>query len=233
MPRLQVFAGEARRSDIDLAEGNVYAVGSAPDGAIVIDDPRVSECHCMFTQLNGRWVVEDRDSALGTFVNGQRITARVLEPGDKIALGTYTLVFGGKGKGGTHPVPKQELTLESIDLPESEVKPSPAEDLDIDLETGRKTRPMVLVLERPRRKAVPLQQQITLIGSGEHCDIRINGLLVRKEQAVVVKERGCCRIICQGGPRSVRVNGDAVREILLQAGDVITIAGYKMTFQTF
>lgn len=232
MASIRVLAGEAYRFEVALVEGAEYSAGSAPDCAIVIEDPRVSARHCEFTQVDGRWVVEDRDSALGTFVNGERIAARRLEPGDRIAVGTYTLLFG-EARASVQATPRRELTLESIDAPAEEAKPDSEADADLDPQTGRKAKPMVLVLERPRRKAVPLERQVTLIGKGRHCDLRIGGWFVRDEQAVVVKDRGCCRIICKGGLRPVRVNGDTVREILLQAGDVITIGGNRILFQTY
>jgi hypothetical protein len=41
----------------------------------------------------GAWFVQDLGSAAGTFVNGQRIQATRLNPGDQIQVGTSILVL--------------------------------------------------------------------------------------------------------------------------------------------
>lgn len=232
MAVIRVFAGETFRFEIALDEGTEYVAGSGPESAIVVDDPRVSPCHCVFTLRDGSWVVKDRGSRLGTFVNGQKCVARPLAPDDRIAVGTYTLEFRNDIAVAKKPV--YELALESTDT--SEADSAPASTADANRDNGqspqRKGRAMVLVMESPRRRAVPLERQVTLIGKGSHCDLRVSGWFVKDEQAAVVKDRSCCRIICQGGIRPVRVNGDRVREILLQEGDVITVAGNTISFKT-
>jgi Family of unknown function (DUF6519)/FHA domain len=71
----------------DIPEGPT-AIGRGPGEDIRLDRPIVSRQHLRVSVVDGRIVVEDRNSANGTFVNGTRIQAPVeLHVGDVIGLG--------------------------------------------------------------------------------------------------------------------------------------------------
>ncbi len=63
-------------------------VGRAPNSGLVIADSRVSRQHAKLLWMNGYHVLEDLNSANGTFVGGTRITRQRLSPGDIIQFGT-------------------------------------------------------------------------------------------------------------------------------------------------
>jgi DNA-binding NtrC family response regulator len=78
-----------------------YAVGGAPACDLVLDDPFVSRYHCFFQSVpDGRWHVRDAGSTNGTFVNGQRVEAVEIVPGNHISLGASSLVVLGPEPGG-------------------------------------------------------------------------------------------------------------------------------------
>lgn len=89
---------------------------------------------------------------------------------------------------------------------------------------------MVLVLQGARRKVVQLDKELTVIGHGARCDLRIEGWFVKNEQATVIKQPYGFRIVHEGGWRTLRINGVKVKEAILQAGDVLTIAGNQISF---
>ena len=62
---------------------------------IVIDTVSVSRRQARIEMTaSGQWVVEDLNSANGTFVNGQRLTSpRPLARGDEISFGKFSLFF--------------------------------------------------------------------------------------------------------------------------------------------
>jgi pSer/pThr/pTyr-binding forkhead associated (FHA) protein len=72
--------------------GRPLIIGRDPDCDQVIDLPFVSGRHARLTASGGKIVIQDMDSANGTYVNGQRVDRPcVVVPGDQIRLGTYTL----------------------------------------------------------------------------------------------------------------------------------------------
>lgn len=83
-------------------------IGRRPDNDLVLDDPRISRLHAQLRANRGRFMLFDLNSTGGTVVNGKRITATILYPGDVITLAGTTLVYGQRA---TRPL--QENTYES------------------------------------------------------------------------------------------------------------------------
>jgi len=72
---------------------SVTNIGRRRDNTIVLDDPRVSRHHCQLRYRFGAYVLYDLGSRAGTYVNNQRISEVVLQPGDVIALAGERLVY--------------------------------------------------------------------------------------------------------------------------------------------
>jgi transcriptional regulator with PAS, ATPase and Fis domain len=71
-----------------------------------VDDERMSRDHALVTTDRGMWVISDRDSRNGTFVDGERILGEVRRRGDVVVrLGhtVFILVANGRGHGGEDP----------------------------------------------------------------------------------------------------------------------------------
>jgi two-component system cell cycle response regulator len=88
---LIVLAGEnlGRMFRIEQAE---TVVGRAAEATIRLEDEGVSRRHAKIVQADGEVWVEDMKSANGTLVNGQTIERRALRDGDKIQMGSTTIL---------------------------------------------------------------------------------------------------------------------------------------------
>ena len=65
-----------------------------------IDDERMSRDHALVTSERGLWVISDRDSRNGTFVDGERIQGEVRRRGDIVVrLGHTVFILLGNGRG--------------------------------------------------------------------------------------------------------------------------------------
>ena len=62
-------------------------IGRATDADIWLSDDGVSRKHARFVRQGGVTVIEDLESANGTFVQGEKVARRVLKTGDQIQLG--------------------------------------------------------------------------------------------------------------------------------------------------
>ncbi len=60
---------------------------------VLLEDELVSGCHARIVREAGEFVIEDLDSANGTFVNGIKAQRKRLADGDKVKVGSYTFVF--------------------------------------------------------------------------------------------------------------------------------------------
>ena len=100
MPRLIVIRG-AHHQFHEMA-GNRTTLGAHSDNDVVIEgDPGVSRWHCTIQERNGKYVLKDRNSRRGTFVNGTRVESDELTYGDRLRLGDTVVIFGSRGRGDT------------------------------------------------------------------------------------------------------------------------------------
>lgn len=68
-------------------------VGRDPEADIVLDDPTVARRHCRLRLMGLDVVVEDLDSANGTWVDGQRVRFRQLRGGEELRVGQTRITF--------------------------------------------------------------------------------------------------------------------------------------------
>lgn len=90
--KLVVSSGPLRRSVFRL-EASPLTMGRDAGNAIRLDDPGVSERHCLVELRDERAMLIDLDSRSGTFVNGIPVTERELKPGDEVSVGSSIFVF--------------------------------------------------------------------------------------------------------------------------------------------
>ena len=80
-----------------LGPGKV-AVGRHPESDIVLEDVTVSRQHSSFDSQEEALHVQDLGSTNGTYVNGRRVEAARLNPGDEVMIGRFQfLVARGDG----------------------------------------------------------------------------------------------------------------------------------------
>jgi class 3 adenylate cyclase len=94
--RIVVRDGQGER---EIALDRRLSMGRAPDGELVLQEPRASRSHAQIWQVSaGRYRIRDLGSLNGTYVNGQRIGgARDLFHGDEIQIGSASLRFLSPG----------------------------------------------------------------------------------------------------------------------------------------
>jgi hypothetical protein len=68
-------------------------IGRMRGSDVRLESTSVSRRHAVIRYARGRWFLQDQGSALGTCVNGQRITATALNPGDRITIGDTEFEF--------------------------------------------------------------------------------------------------------------------------------------------
>lgn len=111
---------------VKLAPGPEFIIGREKNTDLVLPATLVSRRHASVRWSGEHYVIKDLGSSNGTFVNGQRITEHTLAPGDKIAIGTFSVLFltltadqarkpdedGGGGEGGTLTMDMQAVQAE-------------------------------------------------------------------------------------------------------------------------
>lgn len=76
-------------------QGNVLNIGRDPSNQMVLTDSLASRHHARIASSHSGYVIEDMNSANGTYVNGRAITRASLRQGDRIRIGNTSLIFRG------------------------------------------------------------------------------------------------------------------------------------------
>jgi NADH dehydrogenase len=74
-------------------QGDLITIGRAPENNIVIDDKQVSRRHAIIKREAKGYILEDSDTANGTYVNQQRIKQVLLNEGDYITFGRVSFTY--------------------------------------------------------------------------------------------------------------------------------------------
>ena len=95
---LAVKRGGPAGQTFDLARDRV-TIGSEPTNAIPLDHSSVSPTHAIIRVSQGRFVLYDCGSAMGSLVNGEQATGESLTFGTRITLGASEVLYT-QGEGG-------------------------------------------------------------------------------------------------------------------------------------
>jgi|GEM_PF-1749089 len=97
MARLTIKFGSKvmRVLELDVTE---LVIGRGSDCQLELEHDLVSRNHCKLRLVFDGFVVEDMGSTTGTFVNKERVQAHILQEGDEIGVGPYSLGFSGPVK---------------------------------------------------------------------------------------------------------------------------------------
>jgi len=86
-----IVSGPVETKEVPLdPKGTTLGRGANAD--VILDDAAVSRLHARISQDPfGRWIVEDLDSQNGVFIDGHRVQAQAVLPGQKISIRPFTI----------------------------------------------------------------------------------------------------------------------------------------------
>ncbi|HET7703621.1 MAG TPA: FhaA domain-containing protein [Candidatus Limnocylindrales bacterium] len=84
-------------------DGRPLTIGRAPDNTLVVRDGRASRHHARIDARRGSLVLSDLGSTNGSFVNDRRVESIALGEGDRIRIGTTSLIIESVERGPVGP----------------------------------------------------------------------------------------------------------------------------------
>jgi pSer/pThr/pTyr-binding forkhead associated (FHA) protein len=88
-----VIEGRDKGCTYPIPQGKTIQIGRGRLTPVNLDDPQVSRVHCQVHLAGTNALLTDVSSAGGTWVNGERVTQRLLQPGDIVRIGETQLSF--------------------------------------------------------------------------------------------------------------------------------------------
>lgn len=117
-PRLARVLGTAPEEV--LLTSNELTIGRDSSSSVQLQDPTVSSHHCRIERDHDSFILVDRDSTNGTFINGKSVSRARLKHGDEILVGSTKFYF----------------LLDDVPPPSTEIRiEEPAEDFVVSSDT--------------------------------------------------------------------------------------------------
>ena len=83
---MELVDGSSRRTVV--IDRFPFVIGRSSECNLALPQSYVSRSHATITHDGTHFVVEDAQSRHGTFVNGEQVTSRALQPGDSVQFGS-------------------------------------------------------------------------------------------------------------------------------------------------
>ncbi|MDQ6994818.1 MAG: FHA domain-containing protein [Mariprofundaceae bacterium] len=208
-------------------------IGRKPNNTIEIDNLAVSSLHARVLQIGNKTILEDMGSTNGTLVNNKPVRKHVLQHGDIIGIGKHTLAFVD--------VNAKKIPNEAVEEIEDDMDKTmiiSAKDREAMLSGGQKASDQMplaavqIITGIQVGKSFDLNASITSIGKGDICKIKVKGLTVGKQAAIITRRPNGYHIAYLEGFSKVKVNGTTIgsEPITLKDGAIIELADMKMEF---
>jgi len=91
LPKVLIKEGPDSGKVYEVAQAAI--LGRLDTNDIPVHDGKASREHAKIYKQGEQYAIVDLNSSNGTFVNGEKITKRILKNGDEISIGTVRLVF--------------------------------------------------------------------------------------------------------------------------------------------
>ena len=212
----------------------VLTIGRKPDNDIHIDDLAVSGNHAKVLTILNDSFVEDLDSTNGTLVGGNKITKHALQNGETIVVGKHELKYINESATGDD----SEFEKTMIIRPDAEGMPETEEtDKHIEKSIGKITAYLVSAGSTTTGPGAAKLQLISGTNAGKELQLtKILTTLGRpgvQVAAITRRPAGYFLIVVDAGKdnKMPLVNDTAIdKQHPLQSGDIIEVAGVKMSF---
>lgn len=202
------------------------SVGRDAHNHVVVDDPAVAGEHAEIVSIGNDHILEDRQTASGTFVNGRRVERHILQHGDVVELGSFYLRY------------LNPRVASAIDLERTMLIDGLYGTAD---EVGKESRAPAGVARvpsaRPGKIRFPKGRIKILAGKRAGSIVELDRVVAtlgkRGDRLAVLTRRPHGYFITHvEGRRYPRVNGQSVGKEarLLQNGDIIEFADEKLQF---
>lgn len=198
MPEIIIKLGDQIVQKYYLYKDSV-TIGRAPENEISIENLAVSRRHAEILRENGSYVLEDLNSANGTFVNGVQVTRTEIVDKDVISIGKHKLYFYNQQAAPLQMVEKTMLVTR------------PAQTKAMLRVTRGKQKDQVFELTKVENR----------IGRASDNEIRLGDWFVSKHHAEVIRKGLVYVVRDLASWRHTMVNGQVVEEQVLKPGDEI------------
>jgi ABC transport system ATP-binding/permease protein len=214
-PKVTVRYPDGQRT---FSPGQDVVVGRHVRADVRLPHLGVSRAHMVLRFIDGRWVAIDNESMNGVYVRGHRVRSADILPGQTINVGNPN-----------GPLLTFDLETPVGRAPDNLYSPAAPGQVPNVSQTQIVKRPNAVSRAlRPGVSSAPAGA--TTIGSAPDNDIIIHDVLVSKHHCYLLGTPQGVQIVDTNSTNGTFVNGQRVKEAILQNGYVVTIGNSDMVF---
>jgi len=228
MALIQVYYRDLLKNEVELQPG-VTTIGRSTDSDIKIDNAGVSAQHAKIIHDGDKFIIEDSDSRNGTFVNGARVSRKILSDGDEVVISKHILKLAANAGTVIPPARQEPENNNVVQGATIEVDVSNLGDL-VRQRQAQYGAYLLLTGVLQRRAKYPLNKLNFKFGKIRDADIYTPGWFAPKIAArIVCKNDGFYIVPSKRG--HVKVNGLSVlAPMKLEDGDGLSVRGISLMF---
>lgn len=216
MPKMIVSIDGVVIKEVQLTKDRT-TLGRRPYNDIVIDNLAVSGEHAVLQMVGSQVYLEDLNSTNGTYVNGKAVKKQLLDNGDNVEVGKYSIRFVSDS---ADPAFDKAAAMKTGDTPSSPMDRTKFATIPGGLYTAQKAAAIRVLSGVASGREVPLIKEVTTLGKP---GVAIAAITRRQLNFVIHHVEGAGNTAVNGAP----VGADTVA---LKNGDLIELAGIQMQF---
>ncbi len=162
-PVLVVLDSQKQPQSHHRLDGKTF-LGKDPSNQIQFDDLCVSREHAVIMPEGEAWKIQDCHSTNGTYVNGERITEKILADRDLIQLGKTLVIFSWKSQVQifAHGSQAKKISQVAIVKPYEELTQISLQAIEDALQTLRNTLRIMAELDQKLSEASDMQNMVQI-----------------------------------------------------------------------
>ncbi|MGZ3717012.1 MAG: FHA domain-containing protein, partial [Bdellovibrionota bacterium] len=235
MIRIHVYNADNLVTEFESKEDKEISLGRAPGCSITLDDPTISRLHAVIFPLNGGWVLQRKANFGAVLLNGQEVENAPLDGGEELKIGPFSLrveidvpqptsLTGSKGAVSDSKAlaipPDKTGSIENTGGGDGRTKfVSAGVSALFRMEPGSANVDEFL-----------MEKDVALFGRGSNCDVVLTEKKASRKHFEVRRQGLSFFLKDLNSANGTVVNGNAVTEAELVAGDLIQVGESKIQF---
>lgn len=199
---------------------------------ICINNLAVSRFHAKIYEEGDKIFIEDMNSSNGTYVNGEKVDISEISEFDNILVGKYNLTIENKSYSNNQNFAYVEDSTVMVDdsTREKILNKVGYSSKEIPLNQNNNSLSPKLIISDVVE--VSIEKDLFTIGKSIESDVYLDGFLVKKSHATIVRGSDKKSILIDNGSilNTTKVNGRKIKQKVLVSGDVIEIGKHKMIY---
>jgi len=223
LPSLKICKDGICLQEVAL-ESNVISIGRGSSNQLRLGDLTVSRNHARLLWREERhcYFIEELQSTNGVYLNGRRIHgSAMLVDGDCFRLGVYDITYADR-----RSVERWSTTMRDA----AQIKRSTSRRRDTSRRFSASTRRAILLREENGGVHLLISDRVSL-GKSTRADIKVNGVGVEAEQAVIARRGKHFYLLNNNDFPNVTINGRPVSNAQLEFNDRIEVGNSRFIFR--